>query len=74
MRRNPAAEAMPFLLEARSGLKGYVKAHENDAQAWRLLSQAEECLLNYAGALHCVEQAMSLSERKDKRASNGLLC
>jgi hypothetical protein len=67
MRRNPAAGAIPFLLEARSGLKEYVEVHETDAQGWRLLSQAEECLLNYAAARHCLEKAMTCSERKDKK-------
>jgi len=67
MRRNPAAGAIRFLLEASSGLKEYVEAHETDAQAWRLLSQAEECLLNYAAARHCLEKAMTFSERKDKK-------
>jgi hypothetical protein len=66
-RRKPASEAIPFLLEARSGLKEYVEAHENEAQAWRLLSQAEEWLLNYSAARHCLDKAMSLSDRKDKK-------
>lgn len=67
LRRNPAAPAVPFLLEARSGLKEYVEEHEQDVQAWRLLSQAEECLLNYAAARRCLEQAMSLLEQKDRK-------
>jgi hypothetical protein len=67
MRRNPAPGAIPFLLQARSGLKEHVEVHEQDAHAWRLLSQAEECLLNYAAARHCLEKAMNLSERKDKK-------
>jgi hypothetical protein len=67
MRRNPAPGAIPFLLEVRSGLKEYVEAHETEAQAWRLLSQAEECLLNYAAARRCLEKAVTLSERKDKK-------
>jgi hypothetical protein len=67
MRRNPAATSIPFLLKARSGLKEYIRENETDAQAWRLLSQAEECLLNYVAARQCLERAMSLSERKDKK-------
>ena len=67
MRRQPAPGAIPFLIEARSGLKGYVEIHDDEAQAWRLLSQAEECLLNYPAARHCLEKAMSLSDRKDKK-------
>jgi hypothetical protein len=30
MRRTPAPEAIPFLLEARFGLKEYAQAHENE--------------------------------------------
>jgi hypothetical protein len=66
-RRNPASGAVPFLLEARSGLKEYVEANETEEAAWRSLSQAEECLLNYAAARRCLEKAMTLSERKDKK-------
>ena len=66
-RRQPAAGAIPFLLQARSGLKEYVEEHDRDVQAWRLLSQAEECLLNYVAARRCLERAMHLSERKDKK-------
>jgi hypothetical protein len=37
------------------------------AEAWRLLSQAEECLLNYRQAVVCLEKAISLSGKRDKR-------
>lgn len=66
-RRNPAPGAVPFLLEARSGLKEYVESNGNEPQAWRLLSQAEECLVNYAAARHCLEKVMSLCDRQDKK-------
>jgi hypothetical protein len=66
-RRAPANAAVPFLLDARAGLREYVRVHENDAAAWRLLSQAEECLLAYGPALACLERAMSLSGKKDKK-------
>ena len=66
-RRNPASPAVPFLIEARSGLKKYVAAHSQDVNAWRMLSQAEECLLNYASACRSLEQALNLSERNDKK-------
>ncbi|HZZ78207.1 MAG TPA: DUF2695 domain-containing protein [Gemmataceae bacterium] len=67
MRRKPAAEALPFLIEARTGLQELVRINDKDPQAWRLLAQAEECLLNYAAARRCLETAMSLSARKDKK-------
>lgn len=66
-RRSPAKPAIPFLLEARSGLKTYVEVNGQDAKAWRSLSQAEECLLNYSAALDCLERAMNLSGQRDKK-------
>ena len=67
MRRNPASAAIPFLLEARSGLKNYVREKDTNAEALRLLSQAEECLLNYSAARQSLERAISLSVQKDKK-------
>src|SRR5215831_16636978 len=66
-RRNPASPAIPFLIEARSGLKKYVTGHPQDVSGWRLLSQAEECLLNYSAARQSLEQALSLSDRQEKK-------
>lgn len=67
MRRAPAKESVPYLLEARSGLKEYLRGHGDSSEAWRLLSQAEECLLNYSAARECCERAMSLSGVRDKK-------
>lgn len=65
-RRTPAKKAVTFLLEAKQGLKNYVLENETDPLAWRLLSQAEECLLNYNNAIHCLERAMELDKKKQK--------
>ncbi len=67
MRRNPALAAIPFLLEARSGLRDYVREKDTNIEALRLLSQAEECLLNYSAARQNLERAISLSVPKDKK-------
>jgi hypothetical protein len=67
MRRNPASAAIPFLLEARTALREYVRVNDTNAEALRLLSQAEECLLNYSAARQYLERAMSLSAQKDKK-------
>jgi hypothetical protein len=67
MRRNPARKAIPFLHEARSKLKEYVEEHDQDPEGWRLLSQAEECFLNYAAARRCLERAVSLCQRRDRK-------
>ncbi|WP_277585232.1 DUF2695 domain-containing protein [Psychrobacillus antarcticus] len=65
-RRAPAKKAVPFLLEARRGLKDYVVENETIPLAWRLLSQAEECLLNYNNAIYCLERAMELDKKNQK--------
>ncbi len=67
LRRNPAPAAIPFLLEARSGLKEYVREHDTNTEALRLLSLAEECLLNYPAARQSLERTISLSGQKDKK-------
>jgi hypothetical protein len=53
-RRSPAKEAVPYLLEARSGLRRYVDAVQEDAAGWRAREQVEECPLNNAGARKCL--------------------
>lgn len=65
-RRAPAKKAVPFLLKARKGLKEYVKGNGTNPLAWRLLSQAEECLLNYNNAISCLERAMELDKKNQK--------
>ena len=67
MRRSPASAAIPFLLVARSGLRAYVREYDTNAESLRLLSQAEECLLNYSAARQSLERAISLSVQKDKK-------
>ena len=59
-RRAPAKKAVPFLLDARGGLRKYVKENDQDVEAWRLLSQAEECLLSYTPARTSLENATAL--------------
>jgi hypothetical protein len=65
-RRSPASDSVGLLETARRGLRELVKQDENNAEALRLLSQAEECLLNYRKAIACLEQAMSLSGSRTK--------
>lgn len=67
MRRNPESAAVPFLIEARSGLRDFVRENDTNAEALRLLSQAEECLLNYFAARQSLERAIRLSVQKDKK-------
>ena len=67
MRRAPASAAIPFLLEARAGLRQHIRENDTNTEALRLLSQAEEYLLNYAAARQFLERALSLSVQKDKK-------
>jgi hypothetical protein len=60
-RRKPAPAATPFLEQARTGLKALTTQDGRNAVAWRLLSQAEECLLNYSAAVKCLETAIELT-------------
>lgn len=67
-RRRAADEAaVPYLLNAKYGLKDYVERNPEDAEAWRLLSQAEESLLNYRAAIKSLQKAIAVGEwsRKD---------
>ncbi|WP_336769779.1 DUF2695 domain-containing protein [Bacillus bombysepticus] len=65
-RRAPSKKAVPFLLSARQGLKEFVIENSNNVLAWRLLSQAEECLLNYNEAVICQEKTLELGGRDRK--------
>lgn len=66
-RRLAAKDSIPLLRDARAGLKQYTSEHEDDGEGWRLLSQAEECLLHYAPARECLERAIARSGRAEKR-------
>jgi hypothetical protein len=65
-RRAPAKKAVPFFLKARQGLKEYLKENGTNHLAWRLLSQTEECLLNYNHAIYCLQRAMELDKKNQK--------
>ncbi|MBN8253617.1 DUF2695 domain-containing protein [Priestia flexa] len=65
-RRAPTKKAIPYLLKARKELKDFVNSYPTNAQAWRLLSQAEEYLLNYSDAILTLQKAINL-DQKDKK-------
>ncbi len=62
-RRAPAKKARPHLIAARKGLREYLAKNSRSAIGWHLLSEVEECLLNYAGAF------VALSRAKEQGAS-----
>jgi tetratricopeptide (TPR) repeat protein len=65
-RRSPSKKAIPHLLNARKGLNEYLEQYPDNTLAWRLLSQAEEYLLNYQAALFSLQKAIELGGRDRK--------
>jgi len=65
-RRAPAVAAVPYLGRARDGLRQVVDADPGNVEAWRLLSQAEELLLDYGNARLALEKALALDPRRDQ--------
>ncbi|WP_254052829.1 hypothetical protein [Bacillus sp. V59.32b] len=65
-RRKPDKKSVPFLIEARKGLKEYLNDDSENGTAWRFLSHAEETLLNYKEALHALERGIELSGKTKK--------
>lgn len=65
-RRMPDKKAIPFFIDARKGLNEYVIINPQDSIGWRLLSQAQEALLNYPEALSSLEKSIELGG-KDKK-------
>lgn len=63
-RRAPAPKAVPALLDAKSAISRFIAENGESADAYRLLSMAQECLLNYAGARSSFEKALSLSNQR----------
>src|ERR1041385_3954860 len=67
-RRTPNKKAVPKLTQARARLLKYAEAYPNDVEGCRLLSLAEECLLNYPAAEASLQKAIQLtSPSPDKR-------
>jgi hypothetical protein len=66
-RRSPAPASVKYLRDACQGLRELVKRDEKNIEAWRLLSQAEECLLNYREAIACLEEAMFVANQRSKQ-------
>ncbi|MGE3808079.1 MAG: hypothetical protein AB7K24_25745 [Gemmataceae bacterium] len=66
-RKAPTRGSKPILFEVQTALRAYTRAHPDDEAGWRLQSQAEEILTNFTMAIHCLERAMELSRRRDKR-------
>ncbi|EJS05244.1 DUF2695 domain-containing protein [Bacillus mycoides] len=57
-RKEPNKRAVPYFLNAKKGLYEYIKCNPDNSLAWRLLSQCEECLLNYHAAVFNLQKAI----------------
>lgn len=66
-RRAPAPKSVPALLAAKAEITRFIAEHGDSAQAWRLLSQAQECLLSYAAARASFEKALSLTQQRSPK-------
>jgi hypothetical protein len=66
-RRAPAKESVPLLTKVRNDLRSFVGDNPECAAGWQLLSQAEETLLDYKRAVACLDKAIALSRKRDKR-------
>lgn len=66
-RKTPARDAKPYLFEVQTELRAYTDEHPNDEAGWRLRAQAEECVTNFSAAIRCLERAMQLSGRRDRK-------
>lgn len=66
-RRAPSPKSVPALIAAKSEISRFISEDTENAEAHRLLSQAQECLLNYPGARSSFEKALSLSNQRNPK-------
>lgn len=74
-RRAPNASSLPELNRALAGLRELTETDSSNPHVWELLSRAEECLMNFEGAIKSCEKVIELSSRptKDQRKRLALL-
>jgi hypothetical protein len=63
-RRAPSPEAVPALQAVTLELTQFLARNAEDAEAHRLLSRAQECLLNYPAARSSFETSLKLSGQR----------
>lgn len=63
-RRAPAPEAVPALQAVASEITQFLAHNAEDAEAHRLLSRAQECLLNYPATRSSFETSLKLSGQR----------
>lgn len=66
-RRAPASKSVPALLAAKAEIAQFLVDNAESAEAFRLLSMAQECLLNYPAARSNFETAITLSNQRNPK-------
>jgi hypothetical protein len=66
-RRAPSPKSIPALLKVKADIHEFLLLHGHEAQAHRLLSTVQECLLNYPGARASLELAIQISPQRDAK-------
>lgn len=72
-RREPEKEAIPYLVEARRGLRRFVREYPESVEAWLALSFAEEYLLNYPAARQSLDRYLLLGGERSKKTLKRLV-
>ncbi|PKA14337.1 DUF2695 domain-containing protein [Leptospira haakeii] len=65
-RRMPSKKSIPLFIEIRRKLKGILEIDASNADAWKLLSQSEEALLNYREAIDSFTKYLNFKGRDKK--------
>jgi len=66
-RRAPSPKSVPALLAAKAEIAQFLSQNAESAEAHRLLSMAQECLLNYPAARRSFEAALSLLNQRNPK-------
>ena|SRR5688572_24119461 len=66
-RRAPSPKSIPALLAVKSEITRFLSENPENAEAYRLLSKAQECLLDYPAALSNFETSLKLSNQRNKK-------
>jgi hypothetical protein len=66
-RRAPSAKSVPALLAVKSEIMQFLSENTENAEAYRLLSMAQECLLNYPAARRNFEAWLALTNQRNPK-------
>ena len=66
-RRAPSPKSVPALLAVKAEITQFLKKNAECAEAHRLLSMVQECLLNYPAARRSFEESLSRSSQRNPK-------